>query len=108
MLPLVLINLSRLHQSGARTQAPQQNDATHWWEEVKTALPDLSSIWGQHFYFRAPITRESLKEASDRERNKTVSIHHTVLDALQRAANPHILGCYQHPHSGEEETRLSE
>lgn len=77
-------------------------------EESKTALPDLSGIWGQHFCSRAPISGESLKEASDRERNKMVSIHHTVLDVSQRAANPHSLSCSQRPPSGEEEIQPSE
>jgi hypothetical protein len=61
MLPLALINLSRLHWSGTRTQVHQQDDATGSEEESKQPLPDLNSIYEQHFYFR---TSEWVPEGS--------------------------------------------
>lgn len=72
MLPLALINLSgsigveREYKCIHRMMQP---------EEMERALSDLSNVCEQHFYFRARITSESLKEASEtretRERNTT-------------------------------------
>lgn len=67
MLLLALINLSgsigveQEHKGIHRMMQP---------EEMKRALSDLSNVCKQHFYFRALITSESLKEASDRKQGK--------------------------------------
>lgn len=67
MLPLALINLS----GSIRVQ--REHKCIHRMmqlEEMKRALSDLSNVCEQHFYFRALITSESLKEASDRKQGK--------------------------------------
>lgn len=81
-------------------------------EEIQTALSDVSSVCGQHFYFRALITSESLKEVSDRKEGKGIklsfSTHHTVLaGCFTIATNPYFLCWYDYPHTLEEEIQQS-
>lgn len=99
MLLWALINISRLHRSGKRTQMHRQMMQPAGGEGIKTALLNLSNIYRHPFYLGCWSLVNPWKKASDRNEGKgtklSASIHHTMLDAFRMAANPHIL-CWYH------------
>lgn len=78
MLLLALINISRLHWSGKRTQVHQQM--------MQPALLNLSNIYRQHFYLGCWSLVNPWKKASDRKEGKG-----TKLSYLH---TPHYARCF--------------